>query len=257
MKSNSSFSIPHSTFRANDSIIFVLKKGLSKARGFLLDLFFPIECLGCGQDGKWLCDDCFGKIPLNTSPECPCCKKFSVNNETHPNCRRGFPLDGVLAASIYGSPLVKKIITNLKYNYATGLVEPLVQMMMKQMQFSGIFLEENWLLAPVPLHRRRLLERGFNQSELFCRRLNDLTGLPWQAALKRQRWTPPQAELAEEDRLANVKNAFLCLDKNLVKNKKLLLVDDVFTTGATMVEGAKVLKAAGAREVWGLVAAKG
>jgi competence protein ComFC len=229
---------------------------LSSIGKFFLDLLFPIECLGCGREGAWLCQNCFERIPLNNFEICPSCQKFSNNGQTHLTCQRGCPLDGLLSASSYDYPLMKKLITNLKYHSLTDLARPLAKLMAERLRFYGFFIEENWLLVPIPLHRRRYLERGFNQAELLCQVLQELTGLSWLPALKRKFLTPPQAELNREDRLINLKNIFTC-ESRFIKNKKIILVDDVFTTGATLREGARVLKLNGAQEVWGLVLARG
>lgn len=232
-------------------------KRLMRVKDFLLELFFPIECLGCGKEGEWVCQRCFKTIPLNLQEECPRCKGFSLNCETHWQCRWGFYLDGLIAASCYDHLLVKKLIANLKYNYTKFLALPLSQIIVERLRYQGFFLEEDWFLVPVPLHKKRFLERGFNQAELFCQNIERLTGLIYcQNILKRRRWTPPQVSLSETDRLINVRDIFYC-QRGLVKNKKILLVDDMFTTGTTLNECAKVLKIRGAKEVWGLVAAKG
>jgi len=233
-----------------------MKLNGNKAQNFLLDIFFPIECLGCGKEDVWLCEQCLATIPLNTSDECPRCHNFSQGSQTCLKCQRGYYLNGVLTASHYDHPIVRKLVTNLKYNYVKVLVEPLAQAMVKQLRFRSGFLEENWLMVPVPLHRKRLLERGFNQSELLASCLQKLTGMSWMAALRRRFWTPPQAELTGTDRLINIKGVFEA-DKKLIKNKKIILIDDVFTTGGTLNECAFALRQGGAKEVWGLVAARG
>lgn len=232
-------------------------KNFKMASSFLLNLLFPMECLGCGKEDIWVCRECFQKLPLDLQEICPACREYSLNGELCLGCRRTrFYLDGLTAASFYDHFLVKTIIINLKFNYLEELSEVLAQLMWRALRFRGIFLEENWFLSPVPLHPKRQRERGFNQAELLCRHLSRLSGLPWQTVLSRKSWTPPQAKLRAADRRENLKNVFAC-QKNKVKGKKILLVDDVFTTGTTLNESAKVLKAAGAKEVWGLVAARG
>jgi ComF family protein len=229
---------------------------MRKIKDFLLDLMFPVECLGCGKESIWVCDECFKTIPLISVDKCPRCQLHSKDGQTCLKCRRGYYLDGVVVASDYNHPLIKKLIINLKYNYVKDLAKFIAEIVARQLRYHGGFIEENWSLVPVPLHRKRLLERGFNQSELLCWHLNNLTGLPIQLALKRIKNTLPQASLQGQDRLVNIKESFSC-ESEMVKNKKLLLIDDIFTTGATLNEGARVLKQVGVKEVWGLVAAKG
>jgi ComF family protein len=162
-----------------------------------------------------------------------------------------------VAGSSYESALVRRIITCLKYNYVGDLAQVVAKMMLQGLYFHGMFLEEEWVLVSVPLHRKRLLERGFNQAELFCQHLKKATGFSYQPILSRVCFTPPQAELSRQDRLINLKNVFVCQGGREIKNKKVLLVDDVLTTGTTLNECARVLKQSGVKEVWGLVGARG
>lgn len=109
------------------------------------------------------------------------------------------------------------------------------------------------LLMPVPLHVKRLAQRGFNQAGIMVRALGERLDLPVRFnALVRKEWTIPQTRLSRRERLENLKGAFDVPDETLVKRKKILLVDDVFTTGTTLSECAKTLRAAGAAEVHAL-----
>lgn len=220
----------------------------------VLDILFPKECIGCGAEDAYLCSLCAGRLPLFTEGRCPACKHFSAHGEVHPSCRKSSTLDGVLAGAPYSEGLVRKSIATLKYQSISELAAPLAELMAKKVREHPFFLEENWILVPVPLHRRRLAERGFNQAELFCGHLARLLGFLEAPVLRRTSQRPPQATLGQEDRRVNIKNIFQA-DAALARHKKIFLVDDVYTTGATMNECARVLKDAGAREVWGLVAA--
>jgi competence protein ComFC len=113
------------------------------------------------------------------------------------------------------------------------------------------------VLVPVPLHPSRLRERGYNQSELICHELGKLAGLPVVSnCLVRKRHSPPQARTATaSQRRANVAGAFACRDQRFL-NKRVLLIDDVATSGATLDACADVLKASGAGSVWGLTIAR-
>jgi len=113
------------------------------------------------------------------------------------------------------------------------------------------------VLTPVPLHRKRLRERGYNQSSLLAKELGKLTGLPVvDDCLIRQRHAPPQARTSTvAERRSNVANAFACRD-NRLRDKQVLLIDDVSTSGTTLDACAAALKAGGATSVWGLVLAR-
>ncbi len=219
-----------------------------------MDILFPKECLGCGAEDTYLCQRCSGRLPLLTEGWCPACKAFSQNGEAHPSCRKSLTLGGVLAGAPYSERMVRKIIGTLKYQSISELALPLAELMARKVREHPFFLEEDWLLVPVPLHRKRFAERGFNQAELFCKHLARLLGFHEERVLRRVSLRPPQATLGQEDRKVNIKNIFEA-DAGLIRGKKILLVDDVYTTGATMNECARVLKNGGAREVWGLVAA--
>lgn len=113
-------------------------------------------------------------------------------------------------------------------------------------------------LIPIPLHKKRENQRGFNQAKLLAENIALYFNLPLlNNALIKTKATPPQADLKGRQRRENIKNAFSCLSPDLVQNKTILLIDDVTTTGATLQQAAKVLKQAGARSVWSLVIAKG
>lgn len=109
------------------------------------------------------------------------------------------------------------------------------------------------LLASVPLHKKRLKERGFNQAELIAKSLSEKINIPYSSnTLVRPRYTKPQAKMSREERIKNVKDAFRLGDSQLLKSKIVLLIDDVLTTGSTMNECARLLRLGGAKEVYSL-----
>src|SRR5262249_20182595 len=111
--------------------------------------------------------------------------------------------------------------------------------------------------VPVPLHRVRRREREYNQAEELCRALTKRTGLPTWAALRRLRYTTTQTRLDREERMENLRGAFQVSDTGLVKDRHLVLVDDVFTTGSTVEECSRVLRRAGAASVRVICVARG
>lgn len=205
---------------------------------FLLDLFFPKNCVGCGREETYLCEDCFKKIQIEIR---------SFSGYSH--------LDDVWAAGGYDDPILQKLIHLLKYDFITELSRPLGRIIIRPL--SGYF-GQSWILMPVPLHRKRQLERGFNQAELLANAVGDFYHWPVLTdVLCRRKYTKPQAKLKKDRRLINLKNVFACRPSEEIKGKNILLVDDVMTTGATLDECAKVLKQAGAGQVRGLVIAHG
>lgn len=149
---------------------------------------------------------------------------------------------------------MRQAIHQLKYRNLRALATPLTELLRDYLIANAMPVE---ILVPVPLHQKRLRERGYNQSYLLARELGRLTNLPVVGdCLIRQRHTPPQARTATvEERKSNIADAFVCCDHKL-RDKQVLLIDDVATSGATLDACAAALKASGAASVWGLTMAR-
>jgi competence protein ComFC len=221
-----------------------------------LDLLFPRWCIGCGREGDYLCGKCRSSLKTIAPPVCRRCGRPRVEDLTSdscPNCA-GWEneLDGVRAPFIFAG-IVREAIHEFKYNNLRDLAPTLAGLM-------HLYLKDNPVpgdtLVPVPLHRKRLLERGYNQSALLARELGKQCGLPVvKDCLIRTRYTSSQARSAGvSERQHNVTGAFICRDRRL-QGKKVILIDDVSTSGATLGTCAGALKAAGAEAVWALVIA--
>jgi len=146
---------------------------------------------------------------------------------------------------------MREAVHQLKYRNLRALAVPLAKLLLDYLVTNPVPAE---VLVPVPLHRKRLRERGYNQSSLLARQLGKLANLPVvDDCLIRQRHAPPQARTATvKERQSNVTDAFVCRD-NRLRDKQVLLIDDVSTSGATLDACAAALKTAGATSVWGLV----
>jgi len=233
----------------------------------ILDLLFPIECLGCGKEKVWLCEDCLANIPININFKCPVCQSYTKVGEVCPACQGKINLDGIFIASSYDNQLLRQAIHRFKYNYVTDLAIPLSAILarfLSKIKKSGLYIVPNILInyqasliIPVPLHKKRIRSRGFNQADLLADKVATCLEFKKANILSRRYQTQPQVNLKRRSRLENLKGVFVCSDREIVKDKKIILIDDVATTGATLEEGARVLKQAGAREVWGLVLARG
>lgn len=257
-----------------------LKNFLKKGGTFILDLIFPVSCLGCGAEGEWICRKCFGKIKLLEKQACPICGADSKTGARCFNCRNKSELDGVITAAAYWhrSPggketensLVKEAIHIFKYRFVKDLAKPLSDLMAERFRNRELFkkeksipfgpdIPENRVIIPVPLHPKRFRWRGFNQAELLAENLAKRFDLPMErSVLLRSKNNIPQAEIKERRaRLENIRGAFASSESPKLKNKTIILVDDVCTTAGTLSECAKVLKKSGAREIWGAVAARG
>jgi len=244
-------------------------KPAQKLALFFLDIFFPIECLGCGQANEWLCADCFAKIAWRSVQTCPACHKPNFWGEYCDNCYS--ELDGIMVAGSYQDHLLRQAIKTYKYRLVKKLSEPLTNLLIiflgRQLTANTPiarhkalpkFLEyfDQAIVIPVPLAKRRLAWRGFNQAELLAKPVANFFNLSFSRQLVRIKHRQPQVELNRLKRQANIKDCFVWQAGQNLKGKLILLVDDIATTGATLNECAKVLKQQGANEVWGLVLAK-
>jgi len=209
-------------------------------KNLFLDIIFPIECLGCGKEGEWLCGECQNKIRPDS------------------HSLRGEFLDRIFTFYSYDNELLKKLIHGLKYKFVEELVLPLGEILVRELKKVEGQIGRPDFIVPVPLHRKRLLERGYNQSELLSLKISEHFGWPMEnKVLARSRRTASQVSLSGGARKENVCGAFVVINSSKVLNKKIVLVDDVTTTGATMEECVKALKQAGAREVLGVALTKG
>ncbi len=227
---------------------------VAKLGGMALNLLFPQRCVGCGSEGSFICYSCLCALPRVMPPLCPKCGRPEPSGILCPRCiswraeidgiRSPFRFDGVMRQAIH----------QLKYENLRALAVLLAQLLNDYLITYPILGE---VIIPVPLHWKRLKERGYNQSRLLAKELGKLTKLPVvDDCLIRQHHTPPQARTATVDeRYRNVANAFTCYDQRL-QGKQVLLIDDVSTSGATLNACAVALKAAGATSVWGLVLAR-
>lgn len=220
----------------------------------ILDLIFPKRCVSCGKFGAYICSSCAKLIEYIDKPVCPYCERQAVGGKAHPGCLKRYGLDGLIVACRYRGS-IKNAIVKIKYKWVFDIEKILVSLLSKQL-WKFDFPAEG-ILVPVPLHVRRKRWRGFNQAELLGRDLARRFKHPYADLLVRNRSTRPQVELKKEDRKKNVRDAFSLQRTQGVNGKSYILVDDVFTTGATMTECCKVLKKAGAKEVWAMAVALG
>lgn len=233
---------------------------LKKSRKILLDLIFPEFCLNCGTEGSYLCEDCLSLIEILESQFCPGCQKRVTDGKTCPGCKKYTKLNGLYFAASYQNNLVKKIITQFKYEpFAKELKESLTLLITTHFQLCGKKESDfsDFYLIPVPLEIKRLKWRGFNQSEEIGKELAKFLKIPLATdVLYKTKETLPQVELSAKTRKENIKGAFLVKNKEKIMGRKVLLIDDVYTTGSTMNECARILKESGAKEVWGVTVAR-
>ena len=219
-----------------------------------LDFLFPPRCVGCGKVGSLLCRECHAAL-IYLQP--PLCRRCSVPIPEGTICRKcrseAWDLDGVYSVFKYGG-IIRQAIIQLKYHNIKALADPLSRFLAEYLRKYSLSFD---VIIPVPVHKRRLRERGYNQTSLLARRLGRMTRIPvMEGVLIRTRHTPSQAKSdSVELRRENIRNAFVCVRRD-VSGKRILLIDDVCTSGATLNSCAASLKSAGAASVWGLTLAK-
>jgi ComF family protein len=230
---------------------------VSKIIKLFIDLLFPIECIDCSQEGNWLCESCFKKIKLLKKWPCPVCKIGLTKGKVCVDCRLKSFLNGTVISASYENETLDKAIHYLKYKGIKDLAKPLSRLIVQAMRQND-FCHDDWMVMPVPLNKRRQRWRGFNQAELIGREAAVALNLEINNDnLCRIRYTMPQTKLKRQQRLKNLINAFKLKNPAVLRGKRVILIDDVMTTGATLQECARVLKDAGAIEVWAVVLARG
>lgn len=228
---------------------------------------FPPFCISCQKITQnsadfysYLCKECLEKIDITEDYHCFSCHKLTPFGKTCKSCFKNFPINGLVVAANYANPILKDVIHFLKYRHIKDLSLPLSWLLLKKLEDFDWKNIREWIIVPVPLAKKRLHSRGFNQSELTAQNLSKWLNIPTSSAIiRRTKFTVPQMEIKNHDeRIENIKNSFKIVkgsEKEGLKNKKILLVDDVSTTGATLLECSKALRPF-VNEVWGCVVAK-
>lgn len=225
---------------------------LSKLAGPLLDLLFPLNCAGCDRGGGVLCGRCREALPGLKAPFCHLCAAPGGREPCRLCAAEPLAIDGIRAPYLMEGT-VRDLVHALKYRDLRAAAAEVGRLLAGYMEANPLRVE---VLVPVPLHRRRLRERGYNQSELMARELGMRTGIPLDtAAVRRERDTPPQVSTdSRQERRKNMEGAFEC--SRALEGRQVLLLDDVVTTGATMSACAGAIRASGAKSVWGLALAR-
>ncbi|MFA6194820.1 MAG: ComF family protein [Patescibacteria group bacterium] len=247
-------------------------KILTQFKKFALNLLFPIECLGCGREGLWLCQDCLRRLRFGTD------KKTDGNEKKYNNLKTP-ALDKIYIAGDYDDTLLADMIKKFKYHFVSSLGKPLANFLSlywsgqlaltdlhnhydhNDVQTSGLTEDPGDnkdipLIIPIPLSKKRRRWRGFNQAELLAHEFAANFSYPVSDGLKRIKHGRAQASLNETERLNNLFGAFVYRGPSL-NGRTIILIDDVATTGATLNEAALALRAKGAKIIYGLVLAKG
>ena len=203
---------------------------LNKTKDWLLDVLLPKFCVGCGKEGLYICKGC--EVFLS-----------EIEN-TIPGLTNVWEYEG----------LMEKLIYKIKFDGCYHIIDELVE---KAFQKIALSIPDDIIITYVPMWKKKERRRGFNQAELIARKLGQLLGFAEQSLLEKVRDNRSQVGLGPRERLENVKDVFQTNFQFSIFNfKNVLLVDDVYTTGATMKECAKVLRKAGVKNVYGFTLAR-
>lgn len=236
--------------------------------GWCLDLIFPRFCFGCAREleaseAGFVCPSCILNLNFNPGLGCILCGWRSLLGKTCVSCLRKTRIKGLISVFPYQNEIIRKLIYAFKYRIIGSIAKILGKFafeFIKKEKLESVF--DQALLVPVPLHKNRLRQRGFNQSELIAKEINFYFKTPViNDLLFRKSKTEIQAEIKDfKKRESNVANAFEInpkKDLSAYKNEKIILVDDVITSGATLESCAKVLSEAGFRKIFAFTIAKG
>ncbi len=234
-------------------------------KNFFLELFFPSFCLGCKKEGVFLCEDCRHTLDISEYNYCLCDKPLRLPpGSSQGKCGRcrDKKLAGLYAALPYQEKfLTKKLIYQFKYEpHIKSLAKDLARVIAEHLELAENNVQEIWensIIIPVPLEIKKWKDRGYNQSELLAKQIGQSLNVPSVCNnLVKIKKTESQMKLKAKEREENLRGAFKIKNPQEIAGKKVFLIDDVYTTGSTMAECSLTLKAAGAKQVWGIVIAR-
>ena len=248
-------------FDKSNNTMAKLSTVFNKIHEFVLDILFPIACISCGREKEWLCEDCFSRVFIQNEQVCGICERVNTpDGRTCQKCKKKNSLGAFIVATSYINSSISHAVHLYKYRFVSDLHVQLGNLMIKALQKTDLPLAD--MIIPVPLHPKRLRWRGFNQSELLAKHVSSNL-LPQtnieleEKILVRKKYTPPQMKISNyQHRKQNMQGAFCVTDAEKIKNKTILLIDDIATTGSTIFECAQVLKNSGAKEIYAAVIAR-
>ncbi|MBD3238778.1 MAG: hypothetical protein GF332_04030 [Candidatus Moranbacteria bacterium] len=224
----------------------------------LLKLVFPVKCYGCNIFGYYVCPNCAQRILRYKNKRCPFCLCASQVGRLCYRCQKKYFLKQVMILTYYDQALIQKLIQAMKYSSVYLIARDLAQVL--YLNFKTYLTTNKLAFIPVPAHKKKITNRGFNQAVLLARHLSRITKLPVnEELLLKIKNTQAQMQLKnKEKRKNNQANAFVVNKQNIkkFKNLEIVLIDDVLTTGSTLIECAKVLNQAGFQNITAIVLAR-
>ena len=223
-----------------------------------IDLIYPRTCFSCNcsieHPRQYLCPDCENKMePVKEF--CEKCGSYPVKNLCNHCSDNNYSFSRARSVYKFGKE-VQVLVHNLKYNEFSGIARFFARKMAEYINSMELFNRID-LICPVPLHKVKKRERGYNQAELISKKLSDILNIRHLPHLiKRKKYTETQTSLSKRERKNNVKNAFRISNKYNIADKNILLIDDVFTTGATVNSISNLLKHNGVGKIYVLTIAR-
>lgn len=222
-----------------------------------LDLIFPKTCGYCENitfNGSYICNECKEKYNYEFQNKCKLCGKTTYNIDDICNeCIGKRIYYSSLRYATFYEDIMKQRITEYKFfekKYLSHFFSEII--------LNNIEKIEADMIIPVPIGKKRKIERGYNQSDLIAKKLSKRWNINFEPnILKKVKETPKQSKLTARERQKNIKNAFEIIDVEVIKDKKIIVFDDIFTTGATVNEISKLLIKCGANAVYIMVIARG
>ncbi|MDI6821154.1 MAG: phosphoribosyltransferase family protein [Patescibacteria group bacterium] len=241
---------------------------LKKIIELVFNIIFPPQCVNCKKKietgnsiNSAICKDCFSKMEIANCFYCPLCSRRLYEPKKSCHQETKFIL---AAATFYENNIIQNLIQALKYNNLKSAAKPLAEILKtytEKINLLSLISAENFIVIPIPLYPKKQRRRGFNQITLIYKNLEQIISekLPkiQENILLRVKNISSQTECANYDeREKNIKDSFIVKNPEIIKNKNVLLIDDVFTSGATLNEAVNVLKNSGAKKIIGLVIAR-
>lgn len=226
---------------------------LNKLKNYFLEMLFPSHCVWCDRLGLPICLECEEKILKIKKQSCPFCNRINASGRSCVGCKKKYYLCGSFSYGFFKDIRLKEIIHQYKYKDLSFLSKHLGGLLAELLAKEELSFD---VITFVPLSRVKKIKRGYNQAELLAKEVACLLKKDFKELLVKNKETPSQVGLRRTERAKNLKGSFEVVLKESIKGKRVLLVDDVLTTGATFCACAEVLKKAGAKSVWGITVAR-
>ncbi len=238
-----------------------IKARIGSVGNFLLDLFFPRFCFSCKKEGYYICSNC-SLFLSESSFICPVCEKSSYLGKRHNSCSGKDHPEGVISVWDYEG-IAKNAIDLAKDNLVICPLEEMIDNFLIRLEenkerlslFFSFLMHEDTVITFVPACSKREVKRGFDQAREVAKILSKKTGKKTKKLLYRERQVKSQTGLNRKEREENVRDAFKLITKKSLPSK-IVIVDDIWTSGSTIRECVKTLKKSGVEEVWGFTLVK-